>query len=59
LVVWDRSAVQKIHEWRLTNLTQGACDEVLRYDAATPAVRMEKAAAKACAPIARQFKRGR
>jgi hypothetical protein len=31
--------------------------EVLRYDPATPAVRMEKADAKACAPIARSFKR--
>jgi hypothetical protein len=29
--------------------------EVLTYDAKTPAVRMEKADAKACAPIAREF----
>jgi len=37
----------------------GGTVEVLRYDPATPAIRMEKADRKACRPMARVFRRGR
>jgi hypothetical protein len=38
---------------------EGGKVEVLRYDAAMPAIRMEKADLKVCAPVERAFERRR